>query len=409
MKNRVRSLAAAMRLSLVPGIAVHAAICLGELPPQMRFDLNTSPKTFSADAYRTNGVETIFYEGTPYRGRPTRVFAYYGVPKSPDGKKVPGMVLVHGGAGSAFYRWVKFWNDRGYAAISMDTCGCVSGNVVGNEQRAHFRHEWGGPAGWGGFNTLDAPPEDQWCHHAMAAVIRGHSLLRSLPGVDPDRIGVTGVSWGGVLTCLVAGADPRFAFAAPVYGCGDFIGSAPATEKMASSGVRDRWNALWNPSLALASATMPVMWIVGTNDRFFSLPAVMSSYARVPGEKSLAVRVRMVHAHGKVSEEAPELLALANHYLRGGPALPKLGAARRAGETVSVPCSSDPRLKPARAFLDYTCDAPPGLWFNRKWETIPATLAEGRVTADLPSGAKAWYVSVETADGSRVSTPVDVR
>ena len=86
-----------------------------------------------------------------------------------------------------------------------------------------------------------------------------------------------------------------------------------------------------------------------------------------------------------------------------------IGAARRAGETVSVPCSSDPRLKPARAFLDYTCDAPPGLWFNRKWETIPATLAEGRVTADLPSGAKAWYVSVETADGSRVSTPVDVR
>ena len=84
MKNRVRSLAAAMRLSLVPGIAVHAAICLGELPPQMRFDLNTPPKTFSADAYRTNGVETIFYEGAPYRGRPTRVFAYYGV-KEPWG------------------------------------------------------------------------------------------------------------------------------------------------------------------------------------------------------------------------------------------------------------------------------------------------------------------------------------
>ena len=59
-----------------------------------------------------------------------------------------------------------------------------------------------------------------------------------------------------------------------------------------------------------------------------------------------------------------------------------------------------------RAFLDYTLDAPPGLWFARKWETAPATLAQGRVAAAIPSGAKAWYLSVETASGCRVSTPV---
>ena len=181
MKASTRHSVATKRF-LALGIAACAcaAASLGELPPQMRFDLDPPPATFPADAYRTNGVETVFYESIPFKGRPTRVFAYYGVPKSADGRKVPGMVLIHGGGGSAFYRWVKFWNDKGYAAISMDTCGCVSGNVIGNEQRAHFRHEWGGPAGWGGFNTLDAPVEDQWCRHAMAAVIRGHSLLRSL-------------------------------------------------------------------------------------------------------------------------------------------------------------------------------------------------------------------------------------
>lgn len=406
MKASTRHSVATKRF-LALGIAACAcaAASLGELPPQMRFDLDPPPATFPADAYRTNGVETVFYESIPFKGRPTRVFAYYGVPKSADGRKVPGMVLIHGGGGSAFYRWVKFWNDKGYAAISMDTCGCVSGNVIGNEQRAHFRHEWGGPAGWGGFNTLDAPVEDQWCRHAMAAVIRGHSLLRSLPGVDPDRIGVTGVSWGGVLTCLVAGADPRFAFAAPVYGCGDFLGSAPATEKTTPS-VITHWNGLWNPSTALKSAHMLVMWLVGTNDRFFSLPAVMSSYASVPGDKALAIRVRMAHAHGKMSEEAPELLALADYYLRGGPALPRLGDALLDNGTVSATCAADPRMKPVRAFLDYTLDAPPGLWFARKWESAPATLAEGRVAATLPSNAKAWYMSVETADGCRVSTPV---
>ena len=31
---------------------------------------------------------------------------------------------------------------------------------------------------------------------------------------------MTGISWGGYLTCLVASLDSRFIAAAPVYGCG---------------------------------------------------------------------------------------------------------------------------------------------------------------------------------------------
>ncbi|MCS6243430.1 MAG: acetylxylan esterase [Opitutus sp.] len=98
----------------------------------------------------------------------------------------------------------------------MDTCGCISGGGYEN----HTRHADGGPAGWGGFGQIDEPIEDQWTFHAVSAVVRAHSLLRSFHQVDPARIGVTGVSWGGYLTCIAAGIDHRFAFAAPVYGCG---------------------------------------------------------------------------------------------------------------------------------------------------------------------------------------------
>ena len=52
--------------------------------------------------------------------------------------------------------------------------------------------------------------QDMWSYHAVAAVVRGHSLLRSLPNVDAERIGVTGISWGGYLTCIVAGVADRF-------------------------------------------------------------------------------------------------------------------------------------------------------------------------------------------------------
>ena len=75
----------------------------------------------------------------------------------------------------------------------------------------------------GGFHQIDQPIEDQWTYHAVAAVILANSLIRSFPQVDPNRIGVTGISWGGYLVCIVAGVDHRFKFAAPVYGCG-FLG-----------------------------------------------------------------------------------------------------------------------------------------------------------------------------------------
>ena len=161
----------------------------------------------------------MFYDGSPWHGKPTRVFAYYGLPKIAPGAKVPGMVLVHGGGGTAFDVWVRLWNSRGYAAIAMDTCGCVPIGSYGKWQR----HDAGGPPGWGGFNQVDEPAEDQWTYHAIADVVLAHSFWRSLPQVDPERIGVTGISWGGYLTCIVSGVDSRFRFAVPVYGCG-FLG-----------------------------------------------------------------------------------------------------------------------------------------------------------------------------------------
>jgi len=85
------------------------------------------PKTHEDSEHGAGDVKAIFYDGLSWKGQPTRVFAYYGLPKNQGTQKVPAMVLVHGGGGSAFIPWVQLWVSRGYAAISMDTCGCVSG------------------------------------------------------------------------------------------------------------------------------------------------------------------------------------------------------------------------------------------------------------------------------------------
>ena len=373
--------------------------------------LFTTPKTFDASAYATNGVQVTFYEGLPYKGKETRVFAYYGVPHHEPGKKVPAMVLVHGGGGSAFYRWVKFWNDRGYAAISMDTCGKVSGNVLGDEQRKHFPHAWAGPAGWGGFRTMADADEDHWVYHAVAAVIRGHSFLRSLPDVDPDRIGITGVSWGGILTCISASLDDRFKFAAPVYGCGDNFVVAPAwTNNCSVLGAANvpRWKVKWDPVNYLPQSKVPFHWLDGTNDPWFALPAIEGSRRALSVPNGATIRVRMVHTHGRVSEQAAEIVALADHHLRCGPALPRFDEISVTGDVVSAGYACDEGLRPVRAVLDYTVDAPDGhgFWFLRKWQSADASLESGRVTARLPKGTKAFYLNLEAGSGVRVSSHV---
>jgi cephalosporin-C deacetylase-like acetyl esterase len=66
----------------------------------------------------TANLRAVYFDGLPYQGAPTKVFAWLGLPENRSGK-VPGIVLVHGGGGTAFKEWVKLWNDHGFAAISI--------------------------------------------------------------------------------------------------------------------------------------------------------------------------------------------------------------------------------------------------------------------------------------------------
>src|SRR5262249_61296918 len=43
-------------------------------------------------------LSAVYYEGEPYHGKPTRVFAYLARPGQAEGKR-PAMVVVHGGGG----------------------------------------------------------------------------------------------------------------------------------------------------------------------------------------------------------------------------------------------------------------------------------------------------------------------
>ena len=388
-------------------IAPHATVSVSAGPAKWDLAaLGTPPKVYASGYPETNGVKSVFFDGEPFQGKPTRVFAYLAVPKVAPGKKVPGIVLVHGGLGSAFRRWAKFWRDAGYAAIAMDTCGCVSGNEFGSEQSGHRPHQWAGPAGWGGYAKSSEPVREQWMYHAVAAAIRANSLLGSLPEVDPGRIGITGVSWGGVITCIAASVDDRFAFAAPVYGCGGFCGNALVRSRTDGSSAEDvaRWASIFDPNNFLAAAKCPFLWIDGSNDFAFLLPALQSSVDLPKSPHYRATRVRMPHAHAPYAEHPKELVDFAAFMLRSGgrKTYPRVVSSRADADAVVAVC--DPgEDRVGRAELNYTAGR--GDWVKREWKTLPMKLSENgtRGAAELPRDAVAWYVNFFTADGKCVS------
>jgi dienelactone hydrolase len=357
--------------------------------------LSTAPATFPAEAeLEAEGVQALYYEGPAHQGRPTRVFAYVGFPQ-PDasraGEKVPAMVLIHGGGGTAFDRWVKVWTERGYAAIAMDLCGCIPVGTYGNWKR----HEHGGPAGWdASFEQLDWPVEDQWTYHAVSAAVLGHSLLRADERVDAERIGVTGISWGGYLTCIVAGVDSRFKFAAPVYGCG-FLGEnsawLPAFEKMGEDRAA-LWLKQWDPSRYLGKAEAPMLWVNGTNDFAYPPDSWQKSYRLPSGPRTLCLRIRMPHGHGPAGENPEEIHRVANHILRGEAPLATITAQGDSGDDAWAEFKAESPL--TKAELCFTRDR--GKWQDRHWEAAPAAIdaEHGKVTAKIPSGATVYYLNL---------------
>ena len=411
--GRMKMLSAVCECAVSVALATCAFVAQADIPVKWDARLFTEvPQVWEPAEYATNGgIRAIFYANVPFRGKETRCFAYMGVPKSKDGKPVPGMVLVHGGGGSAFYRWVRYWNDRGYAAISMDWNGCVSGNVKGEEQFGHVPHEWNGPKGCHSWNQMDEPVGDNWAYHAVAAVIRAHTLLAAAPGVDANRIGLTGVSWGGFLTCIVAGVDSRFRFAAPVYGCG-YI----AEHSMwADDGYKDRrfpqcepwkvlkYDATWDPKNYLPSAKMPFLFIDGTNDHAYPLDMVEKSRRLLKTESTRVIIPRMRHLHGPESECPEEIFAYADGIFGRGPGLPRcksLYARKWCGiYDAKFDLKGDAIAAGELSYTTDTCDCR-----KRTWRTMPAAVSNDCIWAEPPQGTTGFFLGIRTKRGLRVTS-----
>ncbi|HVX10391.1 MAG TPA: alpha/beta fold hydrolase [Pirellulales bacterium] len=344
-------------------------------------------------------VQEVFYQGEPFEGKPTRVFAYYARPKAGDGP-FPAMLLVHGGGGKAFAEWAKLWAGRGYAALAMDLSGHgpdgqrLSDGGPEQDDQHKFR------------SFADDEANQMWTYHAVADVIRGASLLAGREEVDADLLGITGISWGGYLTCIVAGLDDRLKVAVPVYGCGFLAENSvwrPTFERM-SAEDRERWVSKFDPSSYLPGVGCPILFVNGTNDYAYPLDSYQKSYRLVPGRVDLSIRVKMRHSHPD-GWSPPEIGLYVDSILKSGRPLATIERVEFNGSRAVAHFQSTVPI--ARAEVHYALAD--GAWEKRGWQSATAIHTHNAVSAELPTARPlVYFFSITDTRGAQVSTAHEV-
>ncbi len=354
----------------------------------------------------TYKIDAIFYDSVV--GDQSKVFAYIGVPKgASEANPVPAVVCVHGGGGVAFPEWVKIWNDKGYAAIAMTLTGdgpdvpstpSAAASAVGQ-----YPHPYMGVTCWGG-NAFLADVESAGMYQNVLNVIRAHNVLRSYPGVDETKTGITGISWGGVTTTTVIGVDDRFQFAVPVYG----TGYLDESETYFSSYFTPAANTVeWDPANFAAHSTVPTLYINSDSDKHFSVNSTTKT-AGVTKNSKISIHHNFSHGFPE-GWGRPEIYAFADAIVNNGTdSFITISEEKAENGVLTAKVAYPAGVSLASVTTYYITEEKLPYYaasseLNWKSVTTYTTTADG-ISVSLPSDATFCYASLKDNNGNIIST-----
>ncbi len=260
-------------------------------------------------------------------GAPQKLFCYLGIPDGAGTQnKAPGILLIHGGGGFAYPEWVEEWMKRGYAAVTVDNYGYMpreDGRYYNNadwpEQEPMYQGTPTGMVGKGfDLEHCGAPLRQQGMFHVVAANILAGNLLRVQDAVDADRIGVTGISWGGFTIGILIAYDQRFSFAVPVYGCACLSRGTGRFTYFTKRLHDPECARLWEAGGRLSLFKNPILWVNDTQDANFPPNCTTQCFLEsVRG--TICLKRDLAHYH---KFDIEEIYDFADWAVRGGNGLP---------------------------------------------------------------------------------------
>lgn len=192
-----------------------------------------------------------------------------------EGKEYPAILDIHGGPkcayGTGFFHEMQYWTNEGYAVLYINPTGS-SGHGSGFAKLQ------------GDFGKTDY--ED-----LMDFV---DTVLARVPYIDKDRLGVTGGSYGGIMTNWIIGHTDRFKAAASQRSISNWVSFEALSDIGYSFGTRysgfDAWtdeHELWRQSpLAYADKVKtPTLFIHSEEDYRCPLPEGLQMYSALQYHK----------------------------------------------------------------------------------------------------------------------------
>ena len=322
---------------------------------------------------RSEGLRALLVEGRGPDGTNAEFFAYYGRPDGdvPPGG-FPGVVLVHGGGGTAYPNYVKRWMSGGFAVIALDWYNQRPAPGLTNAAP----RETSVP-------RVPLPGGRRQDHKAnVANMVLSHSLLRSMPDVNKEKTVMVGLSWGSWYGTAVAAVDPRFRGVVEIY-CGGL------QRKKTILGLVDG-RFLW-------AAKSPMWWFVSTNDQNVNPMESRAGWNACGNLAGKTIVNDLPHSH--VGFEFEGCIRMARHFACGEPSLPKLGDAVAVDGRLSARILGEGKGVD-HAKIAWTESFHP-MTHKRPWRYAAAEVRDGVVSAPIPAGAVQAYLSAYEKDEGR--------
>ena len=354
-------------------VAVAAFGAFEREAPEKYWDMKELSETpeYRISPYRESdyaGMKALLVKGKGPKGSVAEFFCYYAVPEGrmPAGGW-PGVVLVHGGGGTAYPQYVEMWRKLGFAVIAQDWYNRRPAMGLTNGVPTQVK-----------VPRVDLDGGYRQDHVAnVANMVLAHSLLRSFPEVNKDRTVFVGLSWGSWYGACVAAVDDRFRGVVEIY-CGDK--NVDRDPKSHQAFINGRF---------LHAAKVPMWWAVSTNDQNVTPVTTNAGFEECPTFDGCALVIDLPHSHCGFTFQSVQRMAV--YYVGMDKRLPKLSDAVLSGDELSARIvDSGKGVKFAK--LAYTVSEHP-VSHKRVWRYVDAEIGGDTIRAKVPAGTRACFLA----------------
>lgn len=333
----------------------------------------------------------------------TQIFGVIARPVAPG--RYPGLLILHGGGGSAEVEKARRWAAKGYVVVAVDEPG-----VANTKNTPLSKGPWDQYAY--GKNRFVVIPDitSSTIFDAVLASVQGLYLLHAQPDVIREKVGVVGISWGGYLTTMVSGlAGTRIAASYSVFGSGYYDASSVFLKELNIMTPEHRaiWLKYLDAGRRLKNIHAPFFIAAATNDNWFYPLAVKNTLQQIPApvnqvfSPNVSHKIDLPGGTENKKADAPGWTEMEEYYfdyhLKGkGDDFPRIKTVQfeKTGDnTVQVRFRVEGNTSIANAEVSYS---PVGeSWTKRRWETVPAKRIK-----------QGWYVADVNVKGLK-NTPVE--